>query len=108
MIVVASVAVMSDTANGANGSGAGAAFGPGSAAEVSVGGLTNRSSADDFALSVLSVFFVVFASAARAIEGAATAAIGVIRIANDNRQATKTCSLGGDGSRDNCFTTSYF
>src|SRR5712692_5093059 len=89
------VAVTDPTTGGANGSGAGSGFGPGSVdATVSLGGLTKISSAEDFALSVLSV---LFATVVRASEGAATAAIGVIRIVNDNRQATNTRRLLDEG-----------
>jgi hypothetical protein len=109
------VAVTDPTTGGANGSGAGSGIGPGKAADVSVagafGGSTNSASAADFGLSVLfvlSVLSVLVAAVDRAIEGAAMAEIGVIRIAKASRQATRTCSLGGVGSGDNCFTTNLF
>lgn len=97
------VAVTEPTTGGAKGSGAGAGIGPGNAAEVSVagavGGLTNKSSAADFAFAVL--FFlsvsIFFAAVSRAIEGAATAAMGMIRIEKASSKATKTCSLGSVG-----------
>ena len=81
---------------GGKGSGAGSGCGPGKAGAVTaVGRLTNSSSSADLAWSCFfpSVFFTV---EALPIEGAATAAIGVIKIANESKQATKTLRLPGE------------
>jgi hypothetical protein len=89
---------------GASGSGAGCGCGPGNAeAGIALGGLTNSSAAADLAGSRFfpSLFFTVDALA---IEGAATAAIGVIRIVKESKQATKTLRIPGEGWR-NCVTT---
>ncbi len=108
--IVAVMTAVTGPAGGGTGCGAGSGSGPGSDADVSVagaavGGLTNSSSAEDFALSVLSVLLT---NVARAIDGAATAAIGMISIANESRQATNTLRLPGVGSRDDCFTVYLF
>jgi hypothetical protein len=92
---------------GASGSGAGCGCGPGNAeAGIAVGGLTNSSSAADLAWSRFfpSLFFTVDAVA---IEGAATAAIGVIRIVKESKQATNALRLPDERWRD-CFTTMLF
>ena len=98
------VAVTGPGTGGANGSGAGSGCGPGSAgAGIAVGGFTNSSSSVDLALlglvaSLLAGERELFLTVGLLpIPGAATAAIGVIRIVKESKQATKTLRLPGEG-----------
>lgn len=99
------VAVTGPSSGGsANGSGAGSGFGPGNAAAgIAVGGLTNNSSADDLTLLASGALRLAgerepfLTVGLLPIPGAAIAAMGVIRIVNESRQATKTLRLPGEG-----------
>ena len=96
-VMLAVTAAGGSGGGGASGSGAGCGCGPGNAeAGIAVGGLTNSSSAADLVWSRFfpSLFFTVDAFP---IEGAATAAMGVIRIVKESKQATKTLRLPGEG-----------
>ena len=70
------------------------------------GGLTKSSSAGDLvSLGGTELFFTVRLTPDL---GALMAAIGVIRIANESKQAMNTLRLLGVGSGDNFFTANYF
>ena len=98
--VAVMVAVKLPTGGGngcGNGGGAGA-----------VGGLTNGAGSEE--LLVFASLFVEARGPSVAVGvmtplGAAMAVKGVIRIAKDRRQVTKTRRLPAAGSGDNCFTT---